>query len=628
MAGLKTLLGLYPDTTNYEENRIKLQKEFEELAEYENSDDLKRFKELEEIITSEKFKHTQKEILGLKYKGSEEYNKEQELKRLRKAKDLKLYHKTAVSEELSVYTKMKDSEQLKKLKELETFVQSDAYLKVKEHYKLSAKKRFELSDLGHTLKQYREKSKSEEIIGYFKFVGHKLYPNFKELVDSDRLKKYEELKALVESHEFTSKKHALSKEDFAKSDEGKQYEEYQTLAKSKDIQDYLKLEGNANIKYYNSLHSTDELAAYDELEKFTLSHEFKEQKKEIMGKSFHDTEEYKKFRELEQLKKDESVKVYFKFKKSKQLANYNKIKDSDKLKRQLELEELVKSEEFLAKKVHLMLKPKERWSKSDEFTQLDEYNRLKNSEKIKWYFSNAGHKKYDWFRTWNETFSDEFDSGKLDRDKWLTRYYYGEELLQKTYSLANELHYISDGNNLEFGGTHLKIITRKEMNEGLSWNPELGFIAKEFDYSSGLINSGKSFRQQYGIFEAKIKFSESPELLNAFWMVGKEQTPQIDVVKANGKCSVGVQANNNRFAKSLKRSKFSGKYFIYSVEWTAEKITWRINGLEVTSTTRDIPQSEMYVVLSAGLYKGLQNDGASPVMEVDWIRCYEQAKKE
>lgn len=628
MAGLKTLLGLYPKTTDYEEKRIQLQKEFDELNEFTNSEELARYKELEEIVTSEAFKHKQNELLGLKYKGSEEYLKEKELQQLQKSKDVKLYHKTSVSEELAIYNKYHNSDELKKLTELEAFVKSDDFLKVKTHYKLSAKKRFVSSDLGHTLKQYQEQSKSEEIVGYFKFVGHKLYPNFEKLKDSDTLKKYEELKTLVESHEFASKKHALSKDEFAASEEGAKYQEYKELAKTAEIVNFEKAEKLPQKKYYDSLHGSDQLNAYDELEKFILSHDFKEQKKAITDKSFHDTEEYKKLRELEQLKKDGNIKTYFKFAKSKEFANYSKLKDSDKLKRLAELEAYVKSDEFLAKKGYLMLKPKERWSKSDEFVQLEEYNRLKSSEKFKWYFKAFGDKKFDWIKAWNMTFQDEFNSGKLDRDKWLTRYYYGEEMIQNSYSLQEEKHYISDGNNLDFGGTHLKIITRKEMKEGLGWHKDLGFIPRKFDYSSGLINSGKSFRQKYGLFEAKIKFAKTPELLNAFWMVGDEQMPHIDVVKANGKCSVGIQTDKASFKKSLKRSKFSGQYYIYSMEWTAEKIIWRINGLEVASTNRDVPQSEMYVVLSAGLFKDLKNDGSQPVMEVDWIRCYEKAKAE
>ncbi|HBH50093.1 MAG TPA: hypothetical protein DDX98_15720 [Bacteroidales bacterium] len=627
MAGLKTLLGLYPKTTDYEEKRIELQKEYNALLEFEKSDELKHFKELEETVTSEKFKIKQQEILRLRYKGSEEFNKEKEFQQLSKSKDIKLYLKTAVSEELAVYKQMSESDDLKRLKELEKFVQSEAFLKAKNHYKLSAKKRFEISDLGHTQKQYKQKSKSEEIKGYFKFIGHKLYPNFKEIKDSDKLRRFEELKALVESHEFTSKKHSMKKAEFKESEEGKLWDEFTQLSKAKDVKDYFKLNASHQKKYYDTLHDSDELHAYDDLEKFILSHDFKEQKKAIMEKGFHDTDEYKKFRELEQLKKDENMKIYFKFAKSKELSNYKQIDGSDKLARYHELDAYIKTDEFIDRKAYLTLKPKERWKQSEEYARLDEYNRLKDSEMIKWFFKDFSHKKFDWFRTWNLTFNDEFDGGKLDTKKWLTRYYWGEEMLHNTYSLLDEKHYISDGKNLDFTGSHLKIITRKEKADGLKWNPDLGFVPSEFEYTSGLINSGKSFRQQYGLFEAKIKFANAPKVLNAFWMVGDEQTPHIDVAKANGKCSVGIQTDTETFKKKLSRSKFSGNYFIYAMEWSADKITWSINGLEVASTSKNIPQDEMYVALSAGLYEEIQ-DGNIPAMEVDWIRCYEKTKKE
>jgi hypothetical protein len=627
MAGLKTLLGLYPKTTDYEENRIDLQKEYDALLAYEASEDLKHFKALEEVVSSEKFKIRQQEILRLRYKGSNAFKKEKEFQQLHKSKDIKLYLKTLVSEELKLYNDLKDSDQLKRLNELEEFVKSKDFLTAKSHYKLSAKKRFALSDLGHTLEQYKDQSKSEDIKGYFKFVGHKLYPNFDKMKDSEQLKRYDELKSIVESHEFASKKHAVGKAEFNASEEGRQLEEYTQLSKTKEIKDFLKLEVSHQKKYYDKLHGSDQLAAYDDLEKFILSHDFKVQKSAILEKGFHDTDEYKKYHELEQLRNDHNLKIYFKFSKSKELSNFNTIDGSDKLKKYRELEEYLKTDEFTSQKEYLTKSPKLRWKESEEFAQLDEFERLKSSENIKWFFASFNHKKFDWFRTWKLSFNDEFEDGKLDTEKWLTRYYWGNEMIQKTYSLENEKHYISDGDNLDFSGSHLKIITRKESAEGLRWNPEMGFVPAHFDYTSGLINSGNSFRQQYGLFEAKIKFSKAPKLLNAFWMVGEQQIPHIDVVKANGKCNMGIQfTEESGFKKSLSRSKFSNDYYIYSMEWSAEKIIWKINGLEVASATQNIPQEPMYIAFSSGLYDDLP-ESHEQAMEIDWVRCYEIKSK-
>jgi hypothetical protein len=627
MAGLKTILGLFPKTIAFEEKRSKLQKEFDALQEFEQSEELVHFKKLKETVNSESFKIAKQEILNLRYKGSEEYTKEVELSRLKKSAEIKKYLKTSDSDILSVYNTVKDSDKLKKYFQLEEFIQSEDFLKVQHYYKLSSKKRFEQSDLGHTLNQYQQQSKKEEIIGYFKFVSHKLYANFEKIKDSKQLARYEELKTIVNSHEYTSKKDSMGKADFLASPEGAQLSEYNQLSKSKEIKNYLKLEQSHLKKYYDTLHNSDELTAYDDLEKFILSHDFKTQKSKITEKNFHDTPEYKQFRELETLKKDSEIKAYFKFSKSPELANYKQIVGSEKLKRMEELEAYVKTEAFLKTKTYLSLKPKVRWKNSKEFEQLKEYQLLEKSEKVKWYFAIHNHAKFNWIRKWKVTFSDNFDNGKLDKEKWLTRYYWAEEMFKESYSLSNEKHFISDGKNLDFSGSHLKIITKQEKAEGKRWSTEFGFVPAEFDYTSGLINSGKSFRQQYGLFEAKIKFAEMPKLLNAFWMVGDRQTPHINVAKANGKFSVGIETDSTAFKKAMSRSKFSSGYFVYGMEWTANKIIWRINGQEVASTTSNIPQEPMYIALSSGLYENVQLNG-TPAMEVDWIKCYESVEKD
>jgi len=572
MAGLRALLGLYPKTTTYEEQCIELQKEYNALQLYATSEELKHFQSLEETVTSEKFKLRHEELLRIKYKGTEAFGKEQSYLKLHNDSEIKQYHKTLLSDTLKLYSEVHASEQLKQLHRLQEFLQSDAFLKEKAHYQQSAKKRFDLSELAQELYKYNDQSRSTEIKSYFKFISDKRYPDYNKLNGSEKIERYEELKSIVESHEFVSGKKAMSKAEFKSSEMGKQWVEYLNLSKSKDIKNFIQLEASALKKYYDALHNSAELSAYEELEKFVLSHEFAQKKKAILNESFSDTEAYKKLRELELLQKSPNIKTYFSFIKSKEFENYNRIDKSEKLLRYKELGDYVKSEEFLTEKAYLSLSPKVRWKQSDEYKQLDEYNQLKGSEKIKWYFSMYNAKRFEWLRTWSLSFSDEFDTGKLDKSKWLTRYFWGEKMLQKSYSLANEKHCITDGNNLDLSAAHLKIITRKEKADGLKWNAELGFVPSSFEYTSGLVNTGNSFRQQFGYFEAKIKLSANSKILNAFWMVGDEQTPHIDVVKANGKCSMGIHTNQVSFQKTLGRSKFVADYFIYGMEWSASMV--------------------------------------------------------
>ncbi len=473
MAGLKTLLGLYPKTSNYEKQRNKLEEEYNALIEFENSEEFSSYHGLEQFLKSDEFGSVKRELIALKYKDSEECRKETEFKRLKKDKSLKLYQKTLSSEAFAAYEQLKGS---------------------------------------------------------------------------NSIAKFDELHKLVNSPEF------------------------QRASKSKDFQ------GSDN---------------------------------------------YQKLQEYNQLKSDSQIKAYQKFITSKQFQNYNAVIQSDKVKKFEELNDYVKTQDFLDRKQYLSLSPKKRWQESEAFRRQDEFEKLQKSSKFKWYFKTKGHKKFAWFNTWQPTFREEFNNGKLDREKWLTKYYWGEELLQDSYSLVDEKHYITDGNNLELNGGILKIVTRKEKVDGKMWNPEYGFLPQSFDYSSGLINTGKSFRQKYGLFEAKIRVTNTADLLNAFWMVGDQMVPHVDILKAYNTCVMGITTDKGASVlKQLKRSKLSSDFYIFSLEWFPNRMTWRINGVDIASTQSNIPQEEMYIALSAGVYT---DDASVPgSMEVDWVKCYQR----
>jgi beta-glucanase (GH16 family) len=169
----------------------------------------------------------------------------------------------------------------------------------------------------------------------------------------------------------------------------------------------------------------------------------------------------------------------------------------------------------------------------------------------------------------------------------------------------------------------MRIITRKEDGEGKIWDPEVGFRPIDFSYSSGLINTGKSFRQLHGLFEAKIRISNNSEVLNAFWMVGDKMLPHVDIVNAQKKLAFGTISENSTFKRTLGRSRFASDYYIFSLEWMADKIVWKINGLEIGTVKNNIPQEEMYININAGLYKDMES-GLPSDMEIDWVRCYKR----
>lgn len=474
MAGIRTILGLYPKTKDYEQKRNKLEDEYKTLIEFENSEELVKFKELDQFLKSEDYRSVKKELLSLKYKNSEDFKKEQAFKKLKKDKSLKLYFKVLAGSGL---------QQIQKLN------------------------------------------------------------------DSAKLKKFGELQQLVESAAFKSKKSAG-------------------------------------------------------------------------GNAFKESDEYAKFQEYSNLKNDSEIKSYISFSSSKEYKNYLTVKDSDLLKRYDALKLFVESKEFSDRKAYLTLSPKLRWKQSEAGKKEAEYNSLKKSSRLKSYFKNKGNKKFAWFNAWEKTFEDTFATGKLDREKWLTRYYWGDEMIQDSYSLTDEKHGITDGDNIDISQGILRIHTKKEKTQGKIWNTENGFIPREFDYSSGLINTGKSFRQKFGLFEAKLKVSSNPDLMNAFWMVGNQMLPHIDVFKAYKTCTLGLKTMNSDSQKELKKSKYAAEFHVVSMEWDSSKIVWKINGQEINRITNNIPQEEMYLAFSSGLYDDI-SAGLPASMQIEWVKCYQ-----
>jgi len=606
MAGIRALLGLFPKTGDYESHLNSLDQEYKDLVEFSNSSELRDFNELEVRVRSDEFAKKRKEILSLRFKKTEDYQKEKQYKKLARDKEISLFKKVEGSDELKSFQDIEKSDELKKLQQLEEFVNSAEYAEVKKETSLSAKKKFEKSDLAKTLNQYETQRRSSRITSYKKFVKNKAYGDFVSVVEKGLDKEVEKLQQ-------------ENKKD-----------ELKAIKKSKEYKNFRKLSRSAYYSNYKELHNSDELEAFVELEKYVSSDEFKRNRKEIETRSFKDTDEYQKLQEYENLKKSSDMVFYTKFKNSKGLKNYLALKDSEKIRQFEELENLINGDEFKKFKAYCLKSPRKRWEESSEYEVLQDYKLKKKSEKIAWYFANAEHKKFDWHRKWSLTFNDEFSGPKLDTKSWLTKYYWGDKMLKDSYSLSQDKHYVTDGGNLNFENGRLHIVTRKESASGKSWNPSHGFVTRDFAYTSGLINTANSFRQQYGIFRAKVRITTEKELHNAFWMVGKTMVPHIDIIKAAKKLNFGNSWGDSRNIKSIKqnnfskgRRKFTNDFFIYSLEWKSGKLSWAINGLEVASTSSGVPEEEMYIAFSAGLQT--ETNGILPAqMEIDWVRCHQQ----
>jgi hypothetical protein len=462
-------------------------------------------------------------------------------------------------------------------------------------------------------KEFLSLQKAKDIVLFFKTVSGSDLKRLKELDGSDKIKEFETLEKFIQSSEFKEKE-KMRPITFKDTDDFRKVVEYDALKADSEIKEFLK----SGLKEGEKKSKT--ILRYEELDALMKSSDFIA-KKNMKPITFKDTDEYKKLLEYNRIKATTEIKEFYKFKGSKEYANYLNTNDSARLKRHAELKEYVASDKFKEKKNYLL--DKKRFEKTDMFKEVQEHDKLKKSEDIIWYFKVKDSNKFDILKHRELTFSDEFEGDKLDTKKWLTNYYWGEKLLHDRYSIESDLQAYTEKENFELRNSVLKITTKPQKITGKVWSAEHGFSTKEFNYTSGIVCTGASFRQKFGTFTAKIKLGD-PGAKNAFWMLADKITPHIDVCRTSkGKVWVDYFSAKGSNSKTSIGSRYAGDFFIFTLEWTSDKLVWRINDTEVFTQTSDIPQEPMYVSLSGGLDKAINGITS---MEVDWIRVYQPKK--
>ncbi len=492
----------------------------------------------------------------------------------------------AGSEALAKYNRLNESVNSAGFKQKRKEIESLAYKGSEEHARET---------------EFLNLKKAKDIVSYFKTEGSTLLKNFTSLDGSSRIKEIEDLQLFVQSPEFKQKE-KMKPVTFKDTEEYGKWLEFKKLRGDKEVKKNL---------------NPEKVKRFSELQSLVTSSAFL-QKKNMKPVTFKDTTEYQKLQDLKARKSASDIVSYYKFRASKEYHNWVQVKDSARLKRYYELQEYLKTKEFTERKEYLL--DKRRFEKSEMFRELKEYETLKNSPDIKWYFGIKDSNKFDILKNRVLTFSDEFDGTAPDSSKWLNKYYWGEKLLHDSYSVATDLHCYTPSENFEVRHSVLRIITKPQKLNGKVWDPVKGFYTKDFGFTSGIINTGASFRQKYGIFTAKIKLSD-PNVRNAFWLIGDRITPHADVCRSgHGKVWFDLfSANGNHFKKSI-GSRYLSDFYIYTLEWTPEALVWKINGVEVMRQTTGVPQEPMYINLAGGVERPV---GGISSMEVDWVRVYQ-----
>ena len=454
------------------------------------------------------------------------------------------------------------------------------------------------------------------------------YEAFKAFENSDELKYFENLKTEVNSSEFKRKVNIIKSQKFRNTDEYRKELEYLRLKKSKPNATFFEVLNSDKLREFELIEKSTELKRYQELKEYLLSDAFIKEKALLKSSDYRKSEAGLKEKEYKETSRSSVIKRYFRFNKSRRYRVYLQVKDSDELKRYKELERYVHSDEFLKVKTYMNLSGKEKYELSEENRKVEEFRILTKSDKISWFNKTRKNYPFGYVEKWELNFEDTFKGPTLAKDKWLTRYLFGDRTFNKNYVMADDCHAFTDGKNLEFFDKKLRILTKRQASKALVWDVQRGFYEKDFGFTSDLIISGDNFRQKYGLIEAKIKIAPS-SVTQSLSLLADGILPHIDVFKYEKRRiysgNFWKNGSSKGFNKSVSKtagSKFTKDYFIYSLEWLPGKITWKINGEVFKVQNQGSPDVPMYLMLNSSLKEKAGEEGIPSALEIDWVRVY------
>lgn len=596
------LTGKIKSVEKIEQQRELLRNDYQEFLQVEKSDELALFLELEKWVNSDEFRKEKAEIEALQFKGSQESNLLEEFNQLRKNSRIKKYFSAAGSHDLKKFESIKDSDKLKRYDELLDYIQEGQFQKEKKDlesqvFKGSVEEK-------HWLEYIRLK-KSQGIKSFLELAGTDVLRRHEKFVDSEKLKKFLELKNAPEL------------------DKPKR-QEFSSMKRDSEIRSWFRFEKSKKLKLYRETVDSHDLKRYNELKQYVESKDFTERQAFLKDKKkFEKSDAFRKQQEFKKLAADNEIRFYLKYDKSSLHKNYLDVKESFELKRYLELKEITSSKEFAERKAYL--EDKKKWEKTESFARQQKYLEMKKNPRLIKYFKYKDSTDFDFLKNWEVVFEDDFSSPVLNSEKWSNCNYLSEKMLGENFALPGDLHLFTSGKNTKTSGK-LTIEVKKEKVSGKMWKMPGGFIPAEFDYTSGRVSTGKSFWLSDGIVEAKIRFAPEKKVVSSVYLQGEKNMPLVHLMEMGTQNRLGIStlsANGKIQTEGLDISNLKkGKSYIFSVERTGKSFTWKINETEVLKQENSAPESSLHINASTMVVYDIPGSKLPVKFEIDWIKYY------
>jgi hypothetical protein len=406
--------------------------------------------------------------------------------------------------------------------------------------------------------------------------------------------RYEEVGKSIELAEYKSLYHIVNSANFKENKKTLQNRKYKDTEEYQSYKKYTKLKNSPSIQLYYSVLDSEELKSYQ---------------------LFKSTPEYEQLGDKKKVSANETLKKLKDFEHSKAYKTYMRFHESFIIKEYEQLKLKIASPDFI--KANDFWKNQNRWTSTPEYVQEQRMFELAKNPDIDFY-ENEKPERFDKYKKLNLTFNDEFNWNTLDKSHWNFGFHYKSPALIGNHSFANEKQANHSGKNVSVDKGILKIATKHEKVVAPAWHTKKGFIEKEFQFTSDVLQTADKFRQKQGIFRAKIRCSGN--FHHAFWLGADSKLPFINIFHYNGK-HITLGNTNKHVVDGIKITGLNHlEYFIYTLVWTEKELYWMINDLEVYRTASNIPKEAMYLAFNSFISE--KQHGSAGHLEVDWVRVY------
>lgn len=407
---------------------------------------------------------------------------------------------------------------------------------------------------------------------------------YRQVEKTEELKEYFELKKIIESPEFKQKKYNLTHTDYKKTPVYEKVRRHKELLHDKQLHLYIELEGSQRLKDYLV---------------------------------FRNSENYVKLQNPKEVKNSLELRQMANFEKSKEYAAYLEYRDSRITAEFKALSAELATPEF--KQEHAFWSNPNRWKTTDEYQQEVRFKRLSAMSDIVFFLSQDPQEIAD-KEKWFTVMAEEFSWNRLGESMWRAGFAYDNPKLLSLHSFANEKQANTGGKNVGTTDDKLTLFTKKEKATSPAWDPNKGFINKEFDYTSDIIQTADKFRHQGGLIMAKIRV-DGP-IHHALWLGSGKKLPILSLFHYNGKQITVGNYSDRGFEGEVVRGINAGKYYIYSLRWTERELIWYVNNIEVFRTSRNVPKEKLFLAISSFIDE--KQRPAEGQINVAWIRVFDR----